>query len=61
LGIYLEKRPLFTKEEAISEFKSMMVEPDFSQYSVEVQNGIISTMKDNLTDEELLDGLLDLF
>lgn len=61
LGIYLDKRPLFTTEEAIVEFQSMMASPDFSQYPVAIQNGIISTIKDNLSDEDLLDGLLDLF
>lgn len=56
------ERSLFSKEEAIREFKSMMASPDFKvAYSIEIQNRIITAMKDNMSDEELLDSILDFF
>ena len=62
LSLNSRPRSLYTKEEAIIVFKSMMADPEFkTKYSVKTQNGILSIMRDNLSDEELLDGLLGLF
>jgi hypothetical protein len=61
LGLKSLINPLFTKEEAILEFKLIMANSNFKHLSAETQNGILSALKDSFDDDEIIDDLLDLF